>query len=173
MAKRRIGGIELIVNIVALAEALFYLCAVPVHLAVRLEGLRAGAGLAVFEGRSAFRRARRDAASKPEGRSKAPDLRRALRVLARMELESVRLTGRVALGDAAATALACGGLNGLARSFRGRTRRMRVDVRPDFGSDIALELDGMIRARSGQIILAALRVWIEEVFPWTTIRLKT
>ena len=49
----------MIVGLVALMDALFYLLAVPVHLAVRLDGLRTGAGLSVFERRAARRRAER------------------------------------------------------------------------------------------------------------------
>ena len=45
--------IILIVNIVAALEALFYLCAIPVHLAVRVDGLRVGAGLSAFGRRAA------------------------------------------------------------------------------------------------------------------------
>ena len=160
-------------NVVAALEALLYLCAIPVHLAVRIDGLRAGTGLSVFERRAARARAER-ALRAPKGQGGAPDYRHALRVLRRLRLERVELTGRVALGDAAATAMLCGGLNALVRSIRGRVRRMRVDVRPDFEAGaVRVELCGMIRARSGQIILAAIQVLTEEAFPWTDIPLKT
>lgn len=162
----------MLVNIIAAAEALFYLCAIPVNLALRLKGLKLGAGLSAFEWRTARQRAEQDIAS-PEEQGKRPDLRRILRVLGRMPIDRVRLTGRVALGDAAATALVCGGLNGLARAFSGRVRRMEADVRPDFGGEVDVELFGMIRARSGQIILAAIRVFLKEAFPWISTRLKT
>jgi len=162
----------MLVNAVALLEALFYLCAVPVNLALRLRGLRLGAGLSAFEWRAARKRAALDIA-KPPKRNRGPAPRRALRVLSRLRIDRARLTGRVALGDAAATALACGALTGLARALSGRAGRVEVDVRPDFGGDVAVELDGMIRARTGQIILAAIRVLTEEAFPWTTTRLKT
>ena len=51
---------------------------------------------------------------------------------------------------------------------------MRVDVRPDFASEqAAIEMSGMIQARSGQIILAAIMILTEEAFPWISTRLKT
>ena len=76
------------------------------------------------------------------------------------------------MGDAAATALLCGGIDALLRTLP--VKRMRVDLRPDYTSDqIAIELDGMLRARSGQIIRATLEVVTEEAFSWTGIRLRT
>ena len=172
--RRKEGVIALIVNIVAALQALFYLCAIPVHLAVRVDGLRVGAGLAAFERRAARRRADRELAA-PAGQSGAsPDVRRALRLLKRLQIERVELVGRVALGDAAATAILCGMIGGLARAFRGRVRRMRVDVRPDFASQrVVVEMSGMIQARAGQIILAAINLLTEEAFPWISTRLKT
>lgn len=164
----------MIVNLVAALEAFFYLCAIPVHLAVRVEGLRVGAGLSAFERRVAGRRAARDLTREEKGGGKKRDYRRILRVLSRLQIDRAELTGRVALGDAAATALLCGGLNGLGRALGTRARRSRVDVRPDFGAGAsALELSGMIRARSGKIILATLQVWTEEAFPWIITRSKT
>lgn len=167
------GGFAVLVNVVAALEALFYLCAIPVNLAVRLEGLRAGAGLSAFEWRAARLRAARDMLRGPGKGRKGPAFRRALQLLGRLRMDRVRLTGRLSLGDAAATALACGAINGLALALSGRVGRVESDVRPDFGSGIFLRLDGMIRARAGQIILAAIRVSIEEAFPWITTPLKT
>lgn len=166
--------INLIVNIVGALQALFYLCAIPVHLAVRVDGLRVGAGLAAFERRAARRRADRELAA-PQGQGgSSPDYRRVARLLARVQIERVELTGRVALGDAAATAILCGTIGGLSRALRGRVRRMRVDVRPDFASQrVAVEMSGMIQARAGQIILAAINLMTEEAFPWISTRLKT
>ena len=60
----------MIVYIVALAETALYLLAVPVHLAVRLDGLTAGAGVALFDGRAALRRA----GAKREKRGGGPGL---------------------------------------------------------------------------------------------------
>lgn len=171
---RRSEVIILIVNIVAALQALFYLCAIPVHLAVRVDGLRVGAGLSAFERRYARRRADRELAAPPGQGGSSPDVRRVLRLLKRLRIERLELTGRVALGDAAATAILCGLIGGLSRALRGRVRRMRVDVRPDFASEqAALEMSGMIQARSGQIILAAIMILTEEAFPWISTRLKT
>lgn len=160
-------------NIVAALEALFYLMSIPIHLAVRLNGVRVGSGLSAFDRRGALRRAGAalEAGRRPD--QGGPDAGRALKVLGRLSIDRAELTGRVALGDAAATALLCGGITGLARTLAGRVDRLRVDVRPDFGArTAAVELRGMIRARSGQIILATLQVWIEEEFPWISTRLK-
>ena len=163
----------MIVGLVALMDALFYLLAVPVHLAVRLDGLRTGAGLSVFERRAARRRAERKLKI-GSGGGKGPDPRRVLRVLSRLRIDRAELTGRVALGDAAATALMCGALNGLARASGRRVGRLRVDVRPDFAAEeVSVALSGMIRARSGQIILATVQVWIKEAIPWISTRLRT
>lgn len=160
-------------NIVALAQALYYLMSIPVCLAVRVDGLRAGAGISLFERGAAGNRAARALAGSGQG-GKGPDARRVLRVLRRLKIDRLELTGRVSLGDAAATALLCGGLNGLIRSLRGRVRRVKANVTPDFSAEgVAIELCGMLRARSGQIILATLQVWTEEAFSWTGIRLKT
>ena len=113
------------------------------------------------------------AASSKQGKA-GPDLRRSWRVLRRLDIDRLELTGRASLGDAAATALLCGGINGLARALRGRVKRMKVDVRPDFRAEgVALELSGMLRARSGKIILATLQILIEEAFSWINTRLKT
>ena len=69
--------------------------------------------------------------------------------------------GRICLGDAAATALLCGGITALLQCLPARSKRVRLT--PDFSSDqIALHFSGMLRARSGQIILAMLKVWIED-----------
>lgn len=168
------GGESTIVNIIALAQALFYLMSVPVNLAVRVNGLRAGTGLSIFEWRLARKRAEDDLSATERPGGKGPDPRRALRVLRRLRADRLELTGRVALGDAALTALLCGGINALALSLRGRVRHMRADIRPDFDSEgVSLELYGMLRARSGQIILATLQVLTEEAFSWTGTRLKT
>lgn len=158
------------VYLIAAAEALFYLCAVPVNLAVRVDGLRSGAGLSAFEGRVAVRRARQALIGK--NGKEGPEPRRVLRVLRRVRLERATVAGRAALGDAAATALFCGGLRALLGALP--VKRLRVDLRPDFSADrFALELSGMFRARSGQIILATLIVLTEEAFSWTSTRLKT
>lgn len=151
----------MLVYLVAALEAFFYLCAVPVGLVVRIEGVRARVGVSLFDAVPV----RRGSAS-----GGGPGARRGWAVLRRLRFDDVELTGSVALGDAAATAVACGGLNALGRSLRGRTRRMRVAVKPDFSDRVHVELCGMLRARTGQIILAVLITVKGRIRLWKSIR---
>ena len=162
--------------LIALMQTLFYLAAVPLHLAVLIQGApgpRLAAGLAPFSPAAAARRARRALKAPPKPKkARHSGGRAALRTLfkARKDAE-ILLTGQVALGDAAATALACGALNGLGAALRGALPRLRVDVRPDFSaSDVRAVFRGMIRLRAGQIMLALFRAEWELVkgrfFPW-------
>ena len=155
----------MIVYIVALAEAAFYLLAVPVHLAVRLDGLTAGAGVALFDGRAALRKA----GTRREKAGGGPGLRAVWPVLRRLRFERVELTGRVSLGDAAATALACGLLNGAGRCLAARADALRIEVTPVFSDAPRLELRGMLRARAAQIILAVIRSRKGRILSWTSI----
>ena len=163
---------RMFVYLVALLQALLYLLSIPVNLAVRVKGLKAGTGLAVFDGIAARRRAARSLSSGNDVEGKGPGFREIWPILRRMRFDRVELVGRVSLGDAAATALLCGGLNGLGRSLAGRAERLRVDVRPVFSDELAFELRGMLRARTGQIMLAVLRTMKGRIHPWTSIRLK-
>ena len=148
----------MIVFFVAALESLFYLCAIPVKLSVRLEDFRARSQLSVF--------------GKRLGKGKGPKAMRAFRIIRRIRFERMEVQGQISLGDAAATALACGGLTALINALPSQSKR--VELTPDFSSDrIVLHLNGMLRARSGQIILAMLKVWTEEAFSWTSIRSKT
>ena len=144
--------------LVAFIEALFYLMCVPVHLALLLDdrgGLRLGAGVSAFVRHRARRRALRDlAASGRKGNGRTPE--RAWAVLRRLRLERLELAGRLSLGDAAATCLACGMLTGLACALKSRAGSMRADVRPDFSNDLHIELRGMLTARTGHIIRAII-----------------
>lgn len=170
----------MIVGIVAAAEAVFYLLAVPVHLALCLggaEGLRFGAGVSAFERRAARRRAMENLGKRRAGRQSSPGVRRAWAFARSLRLERVSLRGSVCLGDAAATAMACGVLNALACGLRGRAARLEADVRPDFSSpDVRVELSGMVSARAGQIMLAAAKTAYHDIkgriHPWTSIRSK-
>ena len=157
----------MIVYIVAAAQALVYLLSIPVNVALRLEGLKSGSGVAVFDRGAAVHRALIALSGK---QGKGPSLRRVWPVLRRVRFDRIELTGRVSLGDAAATALFCGALNGLGRSLRGRARLLRVGVQPDFSDELRLELRGMVSARSGQIMLAAIRAMKGRIHPWTSIR---
>lgn len=152
------GGERVLPYIVALAEALFYLWSVPVTLAVVMDsgtGLRLGAGVSAFVRHRARRRALSDL-SAAHGGSGGPDRGAMLRVLRRVRFDRLELTGRASLGDAAATALLCGALNGLGCGLGHRAGVLRVAVRPDFSNDFHLELRGMLTARAGKVIAAAL-----------------
>ncbi len=153
------------VYLVALLEALFYLSRVPVNLALAFDldmGLKLGAGVSAFERRYARRRALKRLSS-PDAGGDGPDARTVWRVLRRMRFERVELTGRVALGDAGLTALLCGALNGLACAAAGHADRVRSRVAPDFSNAFRLELRGMLRARTGQIIIAIIQIGKEAL----------
>ena len=145
------------VYLVAGFEALIYLCAIPVCVVFRLNtrgDVPFGAGVGLFRARVAAR-----GPKKSGGRGG-----RALRLLARLRHASVSLRGRVDLGDAAATALACGALRALAPALGIRAERVTVDIAPVFDGDgPRVELTGMMRARAGQIIIAAARGGINSI----------
>ena len=159
------------VILVAVLEALVYLASVPLWGAFVLStegGVRFGVGVSAFELRAALRRARRRRAlEKPRG--KGPGL--SWDVLRRVRGARARIRGRVGLGDAAATALACGALRALGAG------RVAVDVAPVFDGDgLCLELTGMIRLRSGQIMRAMAVSRIDSIrrriAKWKDTRLK-
>ena len=180
----------MLVYIIAILEALAYVGAVPVWVAFCLStegGLRAGTGVGVFERRFALRKAR-EASRSPiakEGRSRKGDLRRTLAVLKRLRNAGIRLRGRLGLGDAAATAVACGALQALGPALAARAGRVDIAVTPDFDSpELHIELQGMIRVRVGQIISAGVRSGMDALlhsgkrdlirrgFKWTSIPSK-
>ena len=143
-----------------LLQSLLYLASIPVCVAFCASdegGLKAGTGAGAFSARRAMLRARRDMAGLP-AHSKRPRIpaKPLLRLLMRTRFERVRLKGRLGLSDAAATALACGGIMALGSALRARTGDVEVDVAPAFDGP-RLELRGMARARIGQIIVAAAK----------------
>lgn len=155
----------MLVYLVALFEALAYLSAVPVCAALWVStegGLRAGVGLGLFERRFAYRRAQSNSEALDKGkpkRGKNGGIARGLTLLRCLRVDAVSLRGHLGLGDAAATALACGALQALAASLGARASRVELAVAPDFSGDgLSAELRGMIRARAGQIILAAAKM---------------
>lgn len=157
----------MLIYLVALAQSLVYLAAVPVCGAFCVSsrgGLHAGSGTAVFRGRNALRRARRAMARRAKKRkTSVPDLKRVFNLVKRLKLAKIALRGTLALGDAAATALACGALTSLAASLRGKAEALEIRVTPDFSGEARLEIQGMIRAQAGQIMLAAARSGIDEI----------
>lgn len=165
----------MLVYLIALLDALFYLCAVPVRAAFFVDtkdGLRFGAGIAAFTARAALRRARRNSGKRQK--KKAPRL---MPLLKRLRGVSFALRGKLNLGDAAATALACGALQALAAALSAHMGRASVDVIPDFGASAPeVALMGMLRLRAGQIIAAAARSGADNVSrrisKWTDTRSK-
>ena len=168
----------MLVYLIALLDALFYLCAVPVRAAFFVDtkdGLRYGAGIAAFTARAALRRARRNSGkSEKRQKKKTPRL---MPLLKRLRGVSFALRGQLNLGDAAATALACGALQALAAALSAHMGRASVDVVPDFGASAPeVALTGMLRLRAGQIIAAAARSGADNVSrrisKWTDTRSK-
>jgi len=156
----------------ALIQSLFYLFMVPVNLAFLVEGgegFRVGTGVSAFVRWRARRRALRKRVS-GEGGSGAGT---ALRVLSRLRFEWVSVAGRVSMGDAAATALACGVIQGAACGLRGKTAALHVAVEPEFSNDFRIELRGMLTARAGKIMLAAIIAEKGRIPIWKSIPLKT
>ena len=140
----------MIVFFVAILESVFYLCAIPVKLSVRLDDFRAGSQLSVFGARL------------NSGKGKGPNAMRVIRIIRHIRFERLEARGRVCLGDAAATALLCGGMTAALNALPARSKAVRLT--PDFRSDrVAVHLCGMLRARSGQIILAMLKIWTEAI----------
>lgn len=152
----------------AIIETLIYLAAIPVSGAFVLStanGLRYGVGVGVFGLRGALRRARRYRAGGKGGPGLSWD------VVRRLRGARIRVRGALGLGDAASTALACGALRALGAG------RAVVDVTPVFDGDgLCLELQGMIRLRSGQIMWAMAMSQLENIrrriARWTDTRLK-
>ena len=119
--------------ITALIELSIYLAAVPVCAAFSLStegGLRLGVGFSAFERRVALRRARRGRPLRRPRSRTGP--KRFFKALKRLRGADIRLQGRLGLGDAAATATACGALAALAAALGGQLGRVRVDVAPLF-----------------------------------------
>ena len=156
----------MIVPLFALLDALFYLAHVPLCLAFCLEwrdGPRAGAGLTVFDPAAARRQARRRMfRGKARKKRHARRWRTALRILGRAK-PRVDVTGRLCLGDAAATALACGGLNALGRALAGPLPGLRLDVAPAFDGGLRASAQGMVTLEAGHIITAAARCGMEQI----------
>ena len=132
-----------------------YLYNLPLMIALiwRRDGF--GVGLGVFGGRGAVRRA-----VGRVGKGGGFDIgkaRRALRVLAkmlaRMRLEHFSARLRVGAGDAAQTALLCGGIAAAAHALRGAAESGKVDVRADFtGAALEGEVRAVARLELGRLV---------------------
>lgn len=153
----------MIVPLVTAAVAAFYLSAVPIRLAFSLRTGPDGGfgfGLAPFEARFARRRALKKNI-KPPGNFSLPSkeaLQAGQVALKHLHLESIRLEGVFGSGDAALTALVCGGADALGHTLRASTgRSVHLHLQPDFAAEkMHAELLGMISLRAGHIMLAAL-----------------
>lgn len=160
----------------AILETLFYLLSIPLCAAFALttaDGVRWGVGVSAFNLRPALRKAR---AYRPIKKRRRSGTKPPWRVVSRLRGAHIRLHGRLGLGDAAATALACGALRGLAAALASHAGRVEVDVTPVFAGDVCLELTGMIRLRAGQIMTAIVKDQIDNIHRriarWTSIPLK-
>lgn len=134
-----------------LAVFLIYLLAIPVSIAIVVDGeMRIGAAL--FLPGAALRNAQPIRSGRKK-RGKPPlslIVRAGCAALKRLRPMEIRITGQLGLDDAAATALACGlfsALNALPRTH--------VSIQPDFSAR-RLILSGILSARAGNLILAAL-----------------
>ena len=180
--------------IVFFALLIFYICCIPVKIALRLEiskNIRFLSGASVFEARFADRAAKKKAYAKKKkpgffGRwlKAAADSRRLTaslvsfrHFLRHIRIEAFSACGTISLPDAAQTALACGAAKALSASLKSFPQ-IRIDLQPDFsaGKSNAL-VRGMFSIRAGHIIMAAIkgiaRYIREEFAQWKNTRLKT
>jgi len=156
------GKAIMIVFMVAVADALVYLGAVPICAAFYLDttdGLRFGVGVSLFSGIGALRTASRPQRTRKKRRRQGgPDWPRLWRMLNSLRPDAILVQGELGLGDAALTATACGALTALAASLGLRANQSRIELTPLFdGGGVRVRLRGMIRVGAGQIIITALR----------------
>lgn len=64
----------------------------------------------------------------------------------------------IGAGDAAATAILCGGAHALGHL----SPRAHLRVRPEFAGEMHLRLEGMFRVKTGHIVLAWIAYWREK-----------
>lgn len=178
-------------SMVTAAVTLFYLSAIPIHIAFRLQigsHIFFGLGVSVFESRFALQHS-----LKPQSlRGKRPHflkkmnkpdaLKSALHsikfAVSHIQIDRIQLEGTFGSDDAALTALVCGGAMAFGNSLRCISgREVRFRLTPDFsGGPIRTELVGMISMRVGHIMLAALlgayQYGSRRLKEWTSIPLK-
>lgn len=165
---------------IAALDALIYLYHLPLHLAFCLawrDGLRTGSGLAPMSAGAAMAKAVRAMGGEKGPRGRGPLRRLARELLGRTRIDAANLTGRLSLGDAAATALACGALEALGSGLRAALPCLEVRLQPDFGGDsVYLEARGMLTVRAGHIMTAAARhaldTSIRRMKAWTSTPLR-
>ena len=165
--------------LVTAAVTLFYLGAIPVCSVFHWRsGERFRFGISVFESRFAHMRTHRP---RPEHHEKPKlhpaDILQPAKYLLK-HLVSARIDGSFGTGDAAATALICGGVRSIGHALRCATgRSVRLSLTPVFSADrLQAELSGMISLRAGHIMLAALLGVFEyasgRISQWTSIPSK-
>lgn len=177
--------------IITAAVTLFYISAIPLHIAFRLRvgpDSFFGIGISAFEPRFALRKSLK---KQPFNINlpplfKKPDFPDALSsafrffkyALTHIKIERIRLDGVFGCDDAALTALVCGGVTAVGNALRCSTgREIRFSLHPDFsGGAFRTELTGMISMRLGHIMLAALlgayQYGSRRLKEWTSIPLK-
>ena len=155
----------MLVYAVAAVQLLVYLWAIPIHLAIRVDGgggLRFGAGLSAFDRRAAGLRAARRLSQ--HDRQSNADFGRILRIIRRLTVNRLILEGRLGTGDAALTALACGALTALARGVGTRAARCRVAVKPEFPAERpAIALRVAVSFRAGPLVRALLLAGFDDI----------
>lgn len=163
-----------------LIAAALLLGALPVRFAFRvtIDGqLAAGFGVSVLSRRAARRRSekkRMRRTAKPDPDRLFAALRALRHAAAHINMEEIRLEGVIGTGDAASTALICGFIQTLG-SIPGGVVSVRLN--PDFsGKILRAQLTGMITARAGHIMTAALlgafQYGLRRLKKWTGIPSK-
>jgi len=153
-------------TMVAAAVTLFYLSAIPVHVSFFLRvgvDTRFGLGISIFEPRLAFRRSlKQNAGLKPPKLTEKlhpADILSSIRtMLKHLRIERICLDGIFGSGDAAVTALVCGGISSIHCALHGMQKGIvHLNLQPDFSADrLRVDLSGMISLRAGHIMIAAL-----------------
>ena len=153
-------------TMVTAAVTLFYLSAIPVHVAFYMcidTDYQFGLGVSIFEPRFAIRRSlKQNTGLKPpklpEKLHPADILSSIRTVLKHIRIERIRMDGIFGSSDAAATALICGGISAINCSLSGMSKGIvHLNLQPDFSADrLRIDLSGMISLRAGHIMIAAL-----------------
>lgn len=178
-------------SMVTAAVTLFYLSAIPLHVALRLRlgpDSSFGFGISAFEPRFALRHAmkQQNANVRIPPLLKKLDWRAALKAASRsakyasrhLRIDRIELRGIFGSDDAALTALICGGAMAAGNALRCATgREICFRLQPDFsGGPLRAELTGMISVRVGHIMLAALlgayQYGSRRLKQWTSTPLK-
>ena len=179
------------VGIAAAIVFLVYFACIPVVLAIKIRAaarMDFGAGISLFEGRFALRQAeKRLSAGKKRlhrikifsGMEKASVLRTLKDLIRHARIESLRLSGSIALENAAATALVCGCAEAAKAAFGPLevSEKITIQLKPDFsGGKSDVEFCGMFSMRAGHIICTALKsaVYLAKgrIQKWKSTRLK-